>query len=175
MAHDLIFGKTGRDWSCGISASPDSPGEIRSKEQTVALADATRTEISNNVKACRQLMRDRKIPEQHRLAFSKFNKRWGEYPMSIKLDPQISDALALYTFRKQNQRFTSLFAALASTPGPGPKISDAELAIETKTETRTEDKKDDQDGSTVLKLLGAGLLIAGIGFAISKDTPRRYS
>ena len=26
-----------------------------------------------------------------------------------------------------------------------------------------------------LVLLGAGLLIAGIGFAISKDTPRRYS
>ena len=94
MAHDLIFGKTGRDWSCGISAAPGSPIEIQTKKQAAELANTTRAEIEINVKACRQMEKMALLfPEE----FWEEAKAVGiEPPPSVRIDEPVSPYSDVY-------------------------------------------------------------------------------
>ena len=119
MSFDLIFGKTGRDWSCGAHTESSAPIEITTKIQAGKLAEATSREIVKCTNLAIKLGRDGRLPEAEKEPFKRFHKKWIAFLGSKRGIYQPGDTLALWNFRKLNERFKSrfdVFAKVAATP-----------------------------------------------------------
>ena len=119
MSFDLIFGKTKRDWSCGAHTESSAPIEITSKLQVDKLAEATNREIVKCTNLAIKLGQDGRLPEAEKEPFKKFHKKWVAFLSAKHGTYRPEDALALWNFRKLNERFKSrfdIFAKVAATP-----------------------------------------------------------
>lgn len=119
MSFDLIFGKTKRDWSCGAHTESSAPIEITSKIQTSKLAETTNQEIVRCTNLAIKLSRDGRLPEAEKKPFRLFHKKWLVFLDNKHGTYRPEDALALWNFRKLNERFRSrfnVFAKVAATP-----------------------------------------------------------
>ena len=128
MAHDLIYGKLARDWSCGKatkdateSTSGHAIGNVldKPKETPQALGLAVRSEIQRNYDTIVRLTTTRRLPEAEQKAFRPFLQKWFKFALPKDGNFRSTDTLALLNFRVANQRFTerlALFEKLAKTP-----------------------------------------------------------
>lgn len=119
MAYDLIFGKTNRDWSCGAHVESSAPIEISSKIQVNKLAEDTNREIVKTTNLAIKLGQNKRLPDAEKEPFKRFHKKWLAFMDSKKGRYRPEDTLALWNFRKLNERFRArfdVFAKVASTP-----------------------------------------------------------
>ena len=119
MAHDLIFGKTARDWSCGAHPASADPVNVVTQAQVDDLAKSTNREIIQATNLAIKLSRDKRLPDAEKTPFRKFHKKWLAFMDNHKRGCSMEDALALWNFRKLNQRFKArfdMFAKVATTP-----------------------------------------------------------
>jgi len=119
MAYDLIFGKTGRDWSCGAHPASTDPTGVVTQAQVDELAKSTNGEIVKSTNLAIKLSRGKRMPEAEKEPFKRFHKKWLDFTASRKDGCRIADALALWNFRKLNERFKARFdvlARVAATP-----------------------------------------------------------
>ena len=119
MAYDLIFGKTGRDWSCGAHPASTDPTGVVTQAQVDELAKSTNGEIVKSTNLAIKLSRSKRMPEAEKEPFKRFHKKWLAFTGSRKDGCRIADALALWNFRKLNERFKARFdvlARVAATP-----------------------------------------------------------
>ena len=128
MAYDLIFGKTARDWSCGAHPASTDPVGVVTQAQVDDLAKSTNREIIQATNLAIKLSRDKRMPDAEKAPFKKFHKKWLAFMESHRNGCGVGDALALWNFRKLNERFRSrldVFARVAATPIRKPAGSDA--------------------------------------------------
>lgn len=119
MSYDLIFGKTGRDWSCGAHPASADPVGIVTQAQVDELAKTTNSEIVKATNLAIKLSRDKRMPDAEKAPFRKFHKKWLAFMDSHRRGCGVGDALALWNFRKLNERFKARFdllARVAATP-----------------------------------------------------------
>ena len=119
MAYDLIFGKTSRDWSCGAHVESSAPIEITSKIQVGKLAEDTNREIVRCTNLAIKLGQTGRLPEAEKMPFRKFHKKWIAFMSGKEGRYRAEDALALWNYRKLNERFKErfdTFAKVAATP-----------------------------------------------------------
>ena len=128
MAYDLIFGKTKRNWSCGAHPASTDPTGVVTQAQVDELAKSTNSEIVAATNLAIKLSRGRRMPEAEKEPFKRFHKRWIAFADSRKGGCRVGDALALWNFRKLNERFKArfdVFARVASTPLRKPDAAEA--------------------------------------------------
>ena len=119
MAYDLIFGKTKRNWSCGAHPASTDPTGVVTQAQVDELAKSTNGEIVKSTNLAIKLSRGKRMPEAEKEPFKRFHKKWLDFTASRKDGCRIADALALWNFRKLNERFKARFdvlARVAATP-----------------------------------------------------------
>jgi len=119
MAYDLIFGKTKRNWSCGAHPASTDPTGVVTQAQVDELAKSTNGEIVKSTNLAIKLSRSKRMPEAEKEPFKRFHKKWLDFTASRKDGCRIADALALWNFRKLNERFKARFdvlARVAATP-----------------------------------------------------------
>lgn len=139
MAHDLILGKTNRDWSCGeiadnfisatISTSVDETRQ-RLAESLVAKGDAqglgniVRSEIQANADLAVTLASTGKLPVSERKAFGVFMKKWVAYAGEKNGRYVQDDFMRILQFRATNRRFTERLAVFdrMSKVAPGEPL-----------------------------------------------------
>ena len=128
MAYDLIFGKTSRNWSCGAHPASTDPTGMVTQSQVDELAKATNGEIVQSTNLAIKLSRSKRLPDAEKEPFKRFHGKWMAFTASRRDGCRIADALALWNFRKLNERFRSrldVFARVAATPIRKPAGSDA--------------------------------------------------
>ena len=119
MAHDLIFGRTKRDWSCGAHPAPAEPEGLVTQSQVDELAKTTNSEIIKSTNLAIKLSRSKRLPDAEKEPFKRFHKKWLAFMDSHRSGCRVEDALALWNFRKVNERFKTrfdVFAKVATTP-----------------------------------------------------------
>ena len=119
MAYDLIFGKTKRNWSCGAHPASTDPTGVVTQAQVDELAKSTNGEIVKSTNLAIKLSRGKRMPEAEKEPFKRFHKKWLAFTGSRKDGCRTADALALWNFRKLNERFKARFdvlARVAATP-----------------------------------------------------------
>jgi hypothetical protein len=119
MAYDLIFGKTSRNWSCGTHLVSTDPTGVVTQAQVDELAKATNGEIVQSTNLAIKLSRSKRLPDAEKEPFKRFHGKWMAFTASRRNGCRIADALALWNFRKLNERFRSrldVFARVATTP-----------------------------------------------------------
>ena len=123
MAYDLIFGKTARDWSCGAHPASTDPVGVVTQAQVDDLAKSTNREIVRTTNLAIKLSRDKRMPDAEKAPFKKFHKKWLAFMESHRNGCGVGDALALWNFRKLNERFKArfdMFARVATIPVSKP-------------------------------------------------------
>ena len=119
MAYDLIFGKTKRDWSCGAHPTSTDPTGVATQAQVDELAKNTNREIIRSTNLAIKLSRSKRMPEAEKEPFKRFHKKWLAFMENRRNGYRVEDALALWNFRKLNERFRTRFdvlAKVAATP-----------------------------------------------------------
>ena len=130
MAHDLIFGKTSRDWSlgrsslCGILLDPTITSQLAEQGlkpafETRALAKKVRADIDKNVREMTRLTNEKRLPEVERKAFGVFFRKWLAFNEEKNQKFTSDDFVALTNFSEANKRFTerlAVFTQMAKTP-----------------------------------------------------------
>jgi hypothetical protein len=119
MAYDLIFGRTKRNWSCGAHPASTDPTGVVTQAQVDELAKTTNGEIVKSTNLAIKLSRSKRMPEAEKEPFKRFHKKWLSFTGSRRDGCRIEDALALWNFRKLNERFKARFdvlARVAATP-----------------------------------------------------------
>ena len=119
MAYDLIFGRTKHDWSCGAHLSSSDPTGVVTQAQVDGLARDTASEIVRSTNLAIKLSRGKRMPDAEKEPFRRFHKRWMAFRESRRDRYGVTDALALWNFRKLNERFKARFdvlAKVAATP-----------------------------------------------------------
>ena len=119
MAYDLIFGKTKRNWSCGAHPASTDPTGVVTQAQVDELAKTTNDEIVKSTNLAIKLSRSKRMPEAEKEPFKRFHKKWLAFMGSRRDGCRIEDTLALWNFRKLNERFKARFdvlARVAATP-----------------------------------------------------------
>ena len=170
MSYDLIFGKTKRDWSCGAHPASTDPVGVVTQAQVNELARNTNSEIVRTTNLAIKLSRSKRMPDAEKEPFKKFHKKWLSFMDSHKRGCRVEDALALWNFRKLNERFKSRFdllAKMASTP-VGKPMEPAPAEIKTPAPRAS--------AWSWAVPLWAGLAIAGLtwlGGTTKKLTPMR--
>lgn len=178
MAHDLIFGKTSRDWSCGAlvqrfpTSSPvqaDLDVAIETSASSVeSLFQEVRKAIQQNFDSAVRLTRAKRLPGAEWKSFSQFMNKWLAFGLSKNgtFGPDDIDSLA--AFREANKRFTERLAVylnIANTPLKKPiqLPLPAPVAL-----APTAPPPDKSGGGSWGWLLGLGLGLAGLGFIVGK-------
>jgi hypothetical protein len=120
MAHDLIFGKTSRDWSCGGAATPPatSPPWERLPEAP-RLAEAVRSEMSRAASAAIRLRKRGLLPDAAWREFGKLHRRWITLSDARRGRWRESDSLLLWNLRKSCEGFGQKFSTLDDLSRPG--------------------------------------------------------
>ena len=119
MAYDLIFGKTGRDWSCGAHPASTDPVGVVTQAQVNELAKNTNGEIVATTNLAIRLGQNKRLPDAEKEPFKRFHKKWLAFMDSKKGRYRPEDTLALWNYRKLNERFKArfdVFAKVAATP-----------------------------------------------------------
>ncbi len=119
MSYDLIFGKTARDWSCGAHVESSAPIEITTRLQVNRLAEDTNREIVRSTNLAIRLGQNKRLPDAEKEPFKRFHKKWLAFMGSKKGRYRPEDTLALWNYRKLNERFKArfdVFAKVAATP-----------------------------------------------------------
>jgi len=133
MAYDLIFGKTGRDWSCGAHPASTDPVGVVTQAQVDELAKDTNREIVASTNLAIKLSHGKRMPDAEKEPFKRFHRKWLAFMDSHRRGCRVEDALALWNFRKLNERFKSRFdllARMASTPvGKPMEPAPAEIKV----------------------------------------------
>jgi len=133
MAYDLIFGKTGRDWSCGAHPASTDPVGVVTQAQVDELAKDTNREIVASTNLAIKLSHGKRMPDAEKEPFKRFHRKWLAFMDSHRRGCRVEDALALWNFRKLNERFKSRFdllARMASTPvGKPMEPAPAEITV----------------------------------------------
>jgi hypothetical protein len=121
MAHDLILGKTSRDWSCGGNAAPapstDPPWERL--PEAPKLAEAVRSEMSRAATAAIRLRRAGRLPDATWREFGKLHRRWLALSDARRGRWREADSLLLWNLRRSCEGFGKQFAALDDLSKPG--------------------------------------------------------
>ena len=119
MSYDLVFGNMQRDWSCGAHPASADPVGIVTQAQVDELAKTTNSEIVKATNLAIKLSRDKRMPDAEKTPFRKFHRKWLAFMDSHRRGCGVGDALALWNFRKLNERFKARFdvlARVAATP-----------------------------------------------------------
>jgi hypothetical protein len=132
VAHDLIFGKTPRDWSCGRAVAAPAPGQPWDRLPEVgAQAETVRAEVARAAATAIRLRRAGRMPDAEWKAFGKLHRRWLDLSDSRRGRWREGDSLLLWNLREACKDFTRRFAtlgdlsrpastALATVPPPPP-------------------------------------------------------
>jgi hypothetical protein len=172
MAHDLIFGKLARDWSCGAVLSLADVKDPKALEYDLfATRDAKRIgslakeEIQKNFATIVKLDTAKRLPVAVRKEFGAFMRKWVDFNYARNSKYAERDFVALMNFREANKRFTerlAIFDQLAKTPLKQP-VSPTSLV--------PFGLPGSQAPTTPRPwgwLLGLGLGLAGLGFVAGK-------
>jgi hypothetical protein len=113
MAHDLIFGKTSRDWSCGnLVATPVPERPWDRLPEVPKQAEAVRSEMSKTATTAVRLRRAGRLPDAEWRGFGKLHRRWLDLSDSRRGRWRESDSLLLWNLREACGEFSRRFAAL---------------------------------------------------------------
>jgi hypothetical protein len=154
MAHDLIFGKTTRDWSCGnlvATPVPERPWDLL--PEVPKQAEAVRSEMSRTAASAIRLRRTGRLPEADWQGFRKLHKRWVSLSESRRGRWRESDSLQLWNLREACKSFSQRFAALDALSKP------ASTALS----PATPPSPTPSSHSPWYAALGAALALAGVG------------
>jgi len=181
MAHDLVFGKTRRDWSCGVWAGPDRSHkqlalDVNAEIDSKKLGQLVREEIQKNYDTIVRLDAARRLPVVERKAFGVFMRKWvdfGAVHAQKSAQPVFAgeDVVALKNFREANRRFTdrlAIFDQMAKTPVREPLKLTPVTAMET-----VQFHPPGWEGPSAPRpwgwLISLGLGLAGLGFLVGKN------
>ena len=180
MAHDLIFGKTNRDWSCGVWTGPDKEHrqlalDVAAQTDSKKLGQLVRDEIQRNYTTIVRLDTAKRLPVVERKAFGVFMRKWidfGTAHTQKSAQPIFTseDIVALNNFREANKRFTerlNIFDQMAKTPLKEP----VKITPTTSTDMVQFHPPGWQGPSAPRPwgwLLSLGLGLAGLGFLVGK-------
>lgn len=126
MAHDLLFGKTGRDWTIG--QFPHVPADksrllaqdVLADEQVPILAKAVGEETQTNYNRIVHLSADNRMPTDLRKEFGKYLRRWYDFRAARGglVTPKLTgkDFVELSNLRDLNRTFTARLDALERSP-----------------------------------------------------------
>jgi hypothetical protein len=92
---------------------------VVTQAQVDELAKNTNSEIVASTNLAIKLSRGKRMPDAEKEPFKKFHKKWLAFMDSHRRGCRVGDALALWNFRKLNERFKARFdllARMASTP-----------------------------------------------------------
>jgi hypothetical protein len=161
MAHDLIFGRTTRDWSCGGAAAPpatDPPWERL--PEAPRLAEAVRSEMSRAASSAIRLRRRGRLPDATWREFGKLHRRWLALSDARRGRWREADSLLLWNLRKTCEGFGQKFATLGDLSRPGS------TALVPATSTTSPPSSP----APWYLALGAALALAGVGmFSRSRE------
>jgi hypothetical protein len=113
MAHDLIFGKTARDWSCGRAveaAAPERPWDRL--PEVPKQAEAVRSEMSKTATTAVRLRRAGRLPDAEWKGFGKLHRRWLDLSDSRRGRWRESDSLLLWNLLTACREFSRRFETL---------------------------------------------------------------
>jgi hypothetical protein len=119
MSYDLIFGHTGRSWCCGAHPTSSEPEGVVTQAQVDDLAEKVTGEVVKTTNLAIKLAQSKRLPDAEKEPFKKFHRRWVAFTEDRKGRYQVADSVALWNFRKLNERFKSrfdVFAKVATTP-----------------------------------------------------------
>lgn len=172
MAHDLIFGSTSRDWSCGSVLSfsdvknPETlEHDLFANRDVSTLGPIVKKEIQANFDTAFRLENAKRLPLAERQAFGRFMSRWVDF--NFKKDEKFtkSDFVPLLNFREANKRFTERLAVLdrlAKTPLKTPLATTALAQVPAGGQQLAPRR------SPWAWLWGLGLGLAGVAFVKTK-------
>jgi hypothetical protein len=132
VAHDLIFGRTNRNWSCGSAAATPAPEQPRARLPEVPeQASVVRSLMSSTAATAIRLHRSGRLPEADWRAFGELHRRWVSLSDSRRGHWREADSLTLWRLRGACDAFVKKFSsleelsrprvtALAPTPPPQP-------------------------------------------------------
>ena len=177
MAHDLVFGRTARDWSCGgeilslaDAKNPDQPQyDLFARRDAKRLGVLVKEEIQKNFTTIVRLDTAKRLPLAVRKEFGGFFRKW--YDFNTPRDGKYTEAdfMALLNFREANKRFTerlAIFDKLAKTPLKQPLVTPTtNVALTTFSPLGTPSPSTPRPWGW---LLGLGLGLAGVGFLAGK-------
>jgi len=119
MAHDLIFGKTSRDWSCGRTVEVSVPERPWDRLPEVPKqAEAVRSEMSKTATNAVRLRRAGRLPDAEWRGFGKLHRRWLDLSDSRRGRWRESDSLLLWNLREACGKFARKFAVLGDLSSP---------------------------------------------------------
>lgn len=164
MAYDLIWGSTPRDWSCG-SRLVDASQPWSGQPPAPRLAELARGEITRTSALAIKLRRAGQLPDADWRDYGALHKRWVAFSDQHRGNFREGDTLALWNFRKLNEKFTRKLVALSRLASP------KDLATTTPATTTPATPRPGEGGKWYL-LLGAALTVAGFGiFSAAKKQP----
>jgi hypothetical protein len=180
MAHDLIFGKLARDWSCGAVLSLADVKDPKSLEYDLfATRDAKRIgslakeEIQKNFATIVKLDTAKRLPIAVRKEFGAFMRKWVDFNYARNSKYAERDFVALMNFREANKRFTerlAIFDQLAKTPLKQP-VAPTLGSSPSLVPFRLPSSQAPITPRPWGWLLGLGLGLAGLGFIAGKARP----
>lgn len=130
MAHDLLRGKTRRDWSCGIDLRLTQPRRREMAEDVLAnrevgeLGKLVDDEIQQSFREIARLHAAGKMPPELRRSFRPLLARWQEFKSARDGKLAGSDYLELANFRDENRRFAREIAAISAASPRSPASSE---------------------------------------------------
>jgi hypothetical protein len=161
MAHDLIFGKTPRDWSCGGHAVevpvPERPWDRL--PEVPKQAEVVRSLMTKTATAAIKSRRAGRLPDADWRGFGKLHKQWLALSDARRGKWRESDALLLWNLREACQTLAQKIAALdelskpkttALAPAPPPPTPTA--------------------STPWYVALGAALALAGVGLYAKRNS-----
>jgi hypothetical protein len=119
MAYDIFLGRTGRDWCCGSGPADAPPTDVTTQAQVEDLARTTNSEIVKTTNLAIGLDKARQLPKAEYEPFKQFHKKWLSFMEGHRRGYRIRDSLALWNFRRLDERFRArfdIFARVAATP-----------------------------------------------------------
>lgn len=143
MAHDLLRGKTRRDWSCGIDvplfmteARRREAGEdVLASQEVGQLGKLVDSEIQQSFSKIAKLNAAGKMPPTLRRSFRPLLARWQEFKTVRRAKFAGSDYLDLVNFRDENRRFAQKLAPISSlvsapsSASPGGTTTSPSIAL----------------------------------------------
>ena len=161
MAHDLVFGKTSRDWSCG-GAFVDPSQPWSGQPPAPVLAGQVRAEVSRSAGLASRLRRAGRLPDADWRSVGQLHRRWVDFcDRHPREEFGEADVLALWNFREANRKISGRLRVLAALASPARPAGTRELAPA------------QTDARPWYALLGAALALVGAGLLTRNTTKGR--
>ncbi len=129
MAHDLLMGRTNRDWSCGklvVQPRPDADKPWVEEKDPAKLGESARSEIARAASLAVRLSRAGRLPRADKDQFASFHRKWTDFYSSRRGRWGKRDVLLLWNFREAAKKLgarLSAFESIAKIPARAPSGS----------------------------------------------------